>query len=251
MSPRVLIAEDEAPQRAALRGMLAEQWPELELCAECEDGLAALEALQSQRPQLAILDIRMPGLSGVEVARAAIEQGCQVIFTTAYDEYAVRAFEAGAIDYLLKPVRPERLASALKRVRERLATPLVQALPELLSALQQRPDERHKALQWITASIGDTVRFIAIDEVLCFQAQDKLTRVLSAEGEAIIRTPLRELMLGLDPQQFWQVHRSVIVRAAAIDRVRRDELGRYALQLKQHHEQFPVSQAFAQRLRGM
>ena len=133
MSPRVLIAEDEAPQRAALRGMLAEQWPELELCAECEDGLAALEALQSQRPQLAILDIRMPGLSGVEVARAAIEQGCQVIFTTAYDEYAVRAFEAGAIDYLLKPVRPERLASALKRVRERLATPLVRALPELLS----------------------------------------------------------------------------------------------------------------------
>lgn len=248
---RALVAEDEAPQREQLVRMLHSLWPELQICAECEDGLAALEALQQEQPQLAILDIRMPGLSGVEVARAAIEAGCLVLFTTAYDEYAVRAFEAGAIDYLLKPLREERLAKALQRVRERLTQPAVEALPALLNALQQIPSERERPLQWITASLGDTVRFIGLDEVLCFQAQDKLTRVLTAEGEAFIRTPLKELLRGLDTQQFWQVHRSAIVRAAAIDRVRKNELGQYELSLKQRDERLPVSQAFAQRLRGM
>lgn len=248
----VLIAEDEAPQRRELIRMLGELWPELTISAECEDGLSALEAIQAEPPQLAILDIRMPGLSGIEVAKAAIEVGSQVLFTTAYDEYAVRAFEAGAIDYLLKPIREDRLSKALQRVRERLAQPPVaNALSAQISALPQLLMGRELPLQWITASVGDTVRFISIDEVLCFQAQDKLTRVLANDGEAFIRTPLKELVRGLDPQQFWQIHRSAIVRAAAIDKVRKDELGRYELSLKQRNERLPVSQAFAQRLRGM
>lgn len=248
---RALIAEDEAPQRRELIRMLARVWPDLVISAECEDGLAALESLQADPSQVAFLDIRMPGLSGVEVARAAIEAGCQVVFTTAYDEYAVRAFDAGAIDYLLKPVREDRLQQAVLRVQERLTQPVDALLPGLLSALQQLPSEREQPLQWITASLGDTVRFIGIDDVLCFQAQDKLTRVITANGEAFIRTPLKELMQGLDPKQFWQVHRSAIVRAAAIDRIAKDELGRFELRLKQHGEPLPVSQAFAQRMRGM
>ncbi|MBD8526889.1 LytR/AlgR family response regulator transcription factor [Pseudomarimonas arenosa] len=252
MNPvRVLIAEDEAPQRRELLRMLQALWPELDIVAECEDGLSALEALATTSPQLAVLDIRMPGVSGIEVAKAAIEAGCLVLFTTAYDEYAVRAFEAGAIDYILKPVREDRLEKALQRARERLNQPVAEALPALLTALQQLPSEREQPLQWITASLGDSVRFIGIEEVLCFQAQDKLTRVLTREGEAFIRTPLKELLRGLDPQQFWQIHRSAIVRAAAIDKVQKDELGRYELSLKQHAERLPVSQAFAQRLRGM
>lgn len=248
---RALIAEDEAPQRRELIRLLDKQWPELRVAAECEDGLSAIEALQADPPQVAFLDIRMPGISGIEVAKAAIEQGCQVVFTTAYDEYAVRAFEAGAVDYLLKPIREERLAQAVQRLRERLLRPVNEMLPTLLSALQQLPGERDQPLQWITASLGDTVRFIGIDEVLCFQAQDKLTRVLTAQGEAFIRTPLKELVRGLDPKHFWQVHRSAIVRAAAIDRISKDELGRFELRLKQNAETLPVSQAFAQRLRGM
>ena len=251
-----LIAEDEAPQRRELIRLLSVLWPELRITAECEDGLSALEALESEPPQLAILDIRMPGLSGIEVAKAASEAGCQVLFVTAYDEYAVRAFDAGAIDYLLKPIREDRLAKALQRVRERLAQPTTTAMPALQSTLQQlsnKPlaDQREQPLQWITASLGDTVRFISIDDVLCFQAQDKLTRVIAKDGEAFIRTPLKDILRGLDPQQFWQIHRSAIVRATAIDKVKKDELGHYELSLKLRNERLPVSQAFAQRLRGM
>jgi DNA-binding LytR/AlgR family response regulator len=243
---RAIVAEDEAPQRESLVELLRELWPQMESCAACTDGLQALEALTRHRPQLAVLDIRMPGLGGIELARAAIAGGAQVLFTTAYDEYAVRAFEAGAVDYVLKPVRRERLQLALERVRERLQRGL--PAPELPERMR---DEASGGLQWITAQLGDSLRLLGIDEVLYFQAQDKLTRVVTAEGEALIRTSLKELAGQVDCGRFWQVHRSVIVRVSQIQAFERNELGRYTLRLRGRSERLPVAQAFAARLRGM
>ena len=251
-TPTAVLAEDEAPQRLALRELLASQWPELRIVAECEDGIAAMEAIAQHRPSIAILDIRMPGVSGLDVARAAVAAGSLVLFTTAYDEYALRAFDAGAADYLLKPIQPERLRRALERLRERLH----EARPHDLSALvddlesRLRPSETN-LIRWISASAGDSVRMIGIDEVLFFQAQDKYVRVVTADGEAVIRTPLKDVLAGLDPDAFWQVHRAVVVRVAAIDRVRKDELGKSSLHLKGSKESLPVSPAFIHRFRGM
>lgn len=247
-----LIAEDEAPQRLALLGQLSEVWPELDIVAVCEDGLSALDAVAAHRPSVAFLDIRMPGVSGLDVARAVVGNGGLVVFTTAYDDYAIRAFEAGAADYLLKPVQPARLAQAVERLRERLqqapATDLQAVMERLEARLRPTGD---KLIRWITASIGDSVRMIGIDEVLCFQAQDKYVRVVTAQDESIIRTSLKELLAGLDPEEFWQVHRGVVVRVKAIDRVRKDEFGRHVLTLKGRGETLPVSAAFQQRFRGM
>ena len=247
-----LIAEDEAPQRQALHAQLLDAWPELEIIAVCEDGLSALDAVTAHRPSVAFLDIRMPGVSGLDVARAVVQNGGLVVFTTAYDDYAIRAFEAGAADYLLKPVQPARLAQAVERLRERLqqapALDLQAAMERLEARLRPTGD---KLIRWITASIGDSVRMIGIDEVLCFQAQDKYVRVVTAQDESIIRTSLKELLAGLDPEEFWQVHRGVVVRVKAIDRVRKDELGRHLLTLKGRSEALPVSAAFQQRFRGM
>jgi DNA-binding LytR/AlgR family response regulator len=246
-----ILAEDEAPLRHALRAMLGTAWPELRIVAECEDGIAAMEAIAAHRPDLCFLDIRMPGVSGLDVARAAVAAKSMVVFTTAYDEYAVRAFEAGAVDYLLKPLQPERFSRALERVRERLrdarddADARVQALETALRPAGQR------LIRWISAAVGDSVRMIGIDEVLYFQAQDKYVRVVLAGGEAIIRTPIKDLLAGLDPDEFWQVHRGVVVRVSAIDRVRKDELGRTALRLRGRDDVLPVSSAFLHRFRGM
>jgi DNA-binding LytR/AlgR family response regulator len=249
-----ILAEDEAPLRKALRAMLEEAWPELRIVAECEDGIAAMEAIAAHRPTLAFLDIRMPGVSGLDVARAAVAAKSLVVFTTAYDEYAVRAFEAGAVDYLLKPLQPERLQRAVERIRGRMqASPAQQN-----DALQQvdvleatlRPSAA-RLIRWISAAVGDSVRMIGIDEVVYFQAQDKYVRVVSAGGEAIIRTPIKELLAGLDPDEFWQVHRGLVVRVSAIDRVRKDEFGKSTLQLRGRGDALPVSSAFLHRFRGM
>ena len=253
--PRLLIAEDEAPQRDALRALLAQQWPEAEVVAICADGLAALEAAEAHAPDVAFLDIRMPGLSGLEVGRALAGR-VHVVFVTAYDEHAVSAFETGAVDYLLKPVREERLGETVRRLRARLAAAApAPAVPEalvagLLAELGTR--RRGDALKWITASLGDTVKLYPIEEVLAFQAQDKYTRVITAQEDAIIRKSLRELLDVLDAEDFLQVHRSAIVRATAIDRIERDELGKHWLTLKQRPgEPLPVASAVYARLRGM
>lgn len=251
-----LVAEDEAPQRRALVEQLAGAWPELELVAVCEDGGAALAAVAAHRPAVAFLDIRMPGASGMEVARAVAAQGGLVVFTTAYDDYAVRAFEAGAADYLLKPVLPERLEQAVARLRQRLEERQSGASPPDMQALLDGLEARLRSqgaqrVRWITAGVGDSVRMIGIDQVLFFQAQDKYVRVATAEGDAVIRTPLKELLVGLDPDTFWQVHRGAVVRVAAIDRLVRNELGRYSLRLRGHAEELPVSGSFVHRFRGM
>ena len=252
MTTTALIAEDEAPLRAELKRSLAELWPELQIIAECEDGLTALEALHTHRPQLAFLDIRMPGLSGLEIARAA--QGiAHVVFTTAYDEYAIQAFERGAVDYLLKPIKRERLEAALQRVRERLASNEPADLLELVAALQNRLATKpaESQIKWITASVGNTTKLFPIDDVLYFRAQDKYTHVATATDAAQIRTPLKELIEKLDPETFWQVHRSIIVRASAIRSLHRGDEGRCMLKLKGTDAELPVSAAFQHRFRAM
>jgi DNA-binding LytR/AlgR family response regulator len=247
-----MIAEDEAPQRRALQQQLHAAWPELEIVAICEDGVSALEAVARHRPRIAFLDIRMPGVNGLDVARKVVEQDGLVVFTTAYEDYAIRAFEAGAADYLLKPVQDARLAQAVERVRERLADPRAPDLRALIDDLEARlRPQGERLIRWITASVGDSVRMIAIDEVLFFQAQDKYVRVATADDDAIIRMPLKELLGGLDHDVFWQVHRGVLVRVQAIDRVRKDELGRHQLSVKGRKDVLPVSAAFQQRFRGM
>jgi len=246
-----IIAEDEANQRSALERMVREQWPELEIVACCEDGLSAMEALDEHHPQVAFLDIRMPGASGIEVARAA-SGSVHVIFITAYDEYAVTAFETGAADYLIKPVSPERMGLAIERLRARLASNASTDLSRLLEALdsQLRVRQQH-GLKWVTASIGDTVKMFPIEDVIYFQAQDKYVRVVTKADEAVIRTPLKELVRQLDPDVFWQIHRSLIVRASAIDRVQKDALGHYYAKLKRSGESLPVSAAYQARFRSM
>jgi DNA-binding LytR/AlgR family response regulator len=252
MSERhILIAEDEQPQRIALQQLLGELMPEAKLIASCEDGLSALEALQQHKVDIAFLDIRMPGVNGLEVARAA-STATQIVFTTAYDEYAVKAFETGAVDYLLKPIKPDRLQQAIVRLRERLDAHVPVDMTALLDVLQRQLQiKNHKTLKWISASVGDTVKMFAIEDVQFFQAQDKYIRVVTDRDEAIIRTPLKELMAGLDPEIFWQVHRSLLIRAGAIERVKRDELGKYHLHLRGRPESLPVSSAFQHRFKAM
>jgi len=248
--PTALIAEDELPQRQELRALLAELWPELDVVAECDDGLAALQALAEHRPQVAFLDIRMPGISGLEVARAAGDH-CQVIFITAYEEYALRAFDEGAVDYLQKPVARDRLRRALERTRARLGSGAQVDMAALIDLVQSRLAPGGKSIKWITASVGNTLKMFSIDEVLFFQAQDKYTRVVTADSEGHIRTPLKELVAALDSETFWQVHRSVIVRVGAIRSVEKDEDGKLRLNVRGHAKILPVSSAFQYRFRGM
>jgi DNA-binding LytR/AlgR family response regulator len=248
--PTAVIAEDELPQRQELRALLAELWPELQIVAECEDGLAALTALEQHRPQVLFLDIRMPGVSGLEVARAATPR-CQVIFVTAYEEYALRAFDEGAVDYLQKPVSRERLRLALERARARLASGSQVDMNALLDLVQAKLAPGRHGIKWITASVGNSLKMFSIDDVLFFQAQDKYTRVVTAESEGHIRTPLKELLAALDAEMFWQVHRSVIVRVGAIGTVDKGEDGKLRLSVRGHAQILPVSSAFQYRFKGM
>jgi DNA-binding LytR/AlgR family response regulator len=249
--PTAIVAEDELPQRRELRALLAELWPELNVVAECEDGLSALEALEQHRPQVAFLDIRMPGVSGLEVARVAGLQ-CVVIFITAYEQYALSAFDEGAVDYVLKPVARERLKLAIERARARLSTGAHVDMTALIDMVQARLGAGGKqGIKWITASVGNAVKMFSIDEVLFFQAQDKYTRVVTAESEGHIRTPLKELTAALDSETFWQVHRSAIVRVGAIRAVEKAEDGKLQLTVRGREDVLPVSSTFQHRFRGM
>ena len=247
-APTAILAEDEAPQRAELRALLAQLWPELQIVAECGDGTEALQALEHLRPTIAFLDIRMPGVDGIAVARAAPAR-THIVFITAYDQFAVSAFEEGAVDYLLKPVQRERLATALDRIRQRMDDP--PQIAELLAALQTRiagGQSRH--LRWITAGEGASVRLIPIEEILFFQSQDKYTRVVTAKTEAHIRRSLKELYPELDPGIFWQVHRSAIVRVTAVRALHRQD-DEHVLSITGRDELIPVAKNCVARFRGM
>jgi DNA-binding LytR/AlgR family response regulator len=243
MNVTALIAEDEGAQRRALARLLASAWPELRIVAECANGIAALAALETERPTIAFLDIRMAGRDGISVAQQA-GASTQIVFTTAYDQHAVRAFELGAIDYILKPVTAERLETTLSRLRARLKDFRAKVDGPVTSPSIPQ-------LSWITASIGNQVKFIGVENVLFFQACDSCTRVVTATEEAVIRMPLRELLNRVDPDVFWQVHRSFIVQLSAIEAVRRNELGKLEIGLRGCGEVIPVSQSFQRRFRGM
>jgi DNA-binding LytR/AlgR family response regulator len=250
MRPTALIAEDEAPQRRQLCRLLASRWPELQIVAECADGSSAIAALHAHRPTMAFLDIRMGGASGLEVAQQACRMA-YVVFVTAYEQHAIEAFEVGAIDYLVKPVTAERLDRSLQRLRTRLDDAPKDIGPVLDTIRQGFRSGRGGDIPWITASLGNTIKLIAIEDVLFFQSDEGSTRVVTRVEEASIRTPLRELLTALNPDVFWQIHRGVIVRVSAIRAVRRNELGGLEIALHHSAETLSVSQAFRWRFRGM
>ncbi|WP_199096176.1 LytTR family DNA-binding domain-containing protein [Dyella sp. ASV21] len=250
-----IVAEDETLLRTALCDLLGETWPELEILAECEDGASALESIANLRPDVAFLDIRMPGLNGLEVATAAAEASptTQVVFTTAYDQYAIAAFERGAVDYLLKPITPERLTATIQRVKSRgdARQPDTAALGALLRELTINQGRGTPPLTWITASNGRETRLIMVDDVAYFRAEQKYTVAMTAEGEVLLRKPIRELVAALDPNIFKQIHRSTIVNLKAVASVIRDDTGKGTLRLKQRPETLTVSQPFMALFRNM
>ena len=250
-----VIAEDEALLRQALVDQLARAWPQLKIVAECEDGASAVEALAEFRPDVAFLDIRMPGLTGLDVAAAAaqVSPRTQIVFVTAYDQYAVDAFERGAIDYLLKPIVPERLAATVQRLQARTGQHDAEALAALLERLRIGLPRAGgpEPLTWITASAGRETRLILVDDVAYFRADNKYTTVVTADGEALLRTPIRELLTVLDANTFKQIHRSTIVNLKAIAGIVRDDSGRGTVRLKSRPETLTVSAPFMALFRHM
>ena len=247
--PTALIAEDEPLMRERLKEKLADAWPELDIVAEAADGNAALALFKEWQPQIAFLDIRMPGKTGLDVA-AAIGGDCHVVFITAYDQYALKAFDAGAVDYLLKPVEGDRLAAAVERIRKKLASPPAD-LSALLAELRATIKSEVPRMKWINAAIGKQVKLIAVGEVIYFQADTKYTRVVLASGEALIRTPLKELLAELDPEKFRQVHRSTIVNLDAVSGVLREDAERQFILLKNRQEKLPISRQFTHLFKQM
>jgi DNA-binding LytR/AlgR family response regulator len=254
---RLLIADDEAPLRAWLRQLLAQIAPTVDIVAEASDGASALEQIERLRPDAALLDIRMPGLSGLDVA-ARISVPCRVVFVTAYDEFALQAFEQAAVDYLLKPVTAERLAKTLQRLQQPAAaetnsgTATAALLEQLLARLAGAPPDTAIApLRWLRVGDGDTVRLIDVNEVDHFTAADKYTTVHIGAQAWLIRVSLKELEQQLDPQTFWRIHRACLVRVAAIREVRRDLMGRTWVELRSGAPALAVSRSHAHRLREM
>ena len=225
---RALIAEDEPLLRAQLKARLCEAWPELDIAGEAENGAEALAMIEALHPDVAFLDIRMPAMSGLDVAQKLVGR-VHVVFVTAYDEYAVAAFEEGAVDYVLKPVTAERLAKVVARVKEGAAAPL----------------------KWIRASLGATMQMIAVDDVLYFQAEDKYTKVVTEGGSALIKKPIKELFDELDAEAFWQIHRGTIVNLRAIAKIERDWRDQPVITLRARPEKLTVSRTFAHRFKSM
>ena len=267
MKPRALIAEDEPLLAQGLKDALALAWPELQVIALAPNGIEALRLAAAERPDVAFLDIRMPGLSALEVAAELAdrlnegEPVPRIVFVTAYDEYALKAFELAAVDYLLKPVSAERLAKAVARLKTQLAAPR-EDLAQLVSRLQKvlvggTADAATGAaangptLKIIRAGVGNTVRMIPVEEVCYFQASDKYTSVVTRDAEALIRTPLKELLAQLPQDKFRQIHRGVVVNISEVAAAVRDDAGRLSLRLRQRKEILPVSRVYAEQFRQM
>lgn len=257
-STTAVIADDEPHLAAYLRSQLAALWPELEIVQVARNGIEAAEAIAALRPDLAFLDIKMPGLNGLEVAQG-IEGTTRVVFVTAYDEFAVQAFEHEAIDYVLKPVNAQRLTRTIERVRRALAAP-ADATPEdarlatLLERLQPAPGASAHTpphLRYVRASQGELTHQIDVAQVLFFRADDKYTCVQTVGGEHLIRTPIAELAAQLDPGRFWQVHRSTLVNLAFVTGTRRDELSRVFVRVRGFDGELPVSRAYVHLFKAM
>ncbi len=263
-APRCLIAEDEPLLAEGLRADLATLWPELQVAAVVGDGLRATEQALALRPQVCFFDIRMPGCTGLEAAQALAEDWPDavpfplIVFVTAYDDYALQAFDAQAVDYVVKPVDRPRLAACVARLKARLAgraapADALQATVEQLRGLLGAAPGLAPAprLEVIQAQVGSLVHFVPVNEVLVFEAADKYVRVLTAEREHLIRTSLRELLPQLDPAVFWQVHRGTVVQARAVATARREESGKVTLTLRGRPEKIAVSRLYAHLFKGM
>lgn len=248
-APTAVIAEDEPALAAELQRLLAQAWPELRVAAVAPDGIDALAQIGLHRPDVAFLDIRMPGITGLEVAQR-LGAVCHVVFVTAYDEFAVKAFENGAVDYLLKPVEAERLARTVARLKGRLHEPAAD-LGGIARQVQQQSPGAAPHLQWLQVSERDEIRFLAVGDVCLFQSADKYTLVRTPEREWVMRLPLKDLEAGLDPQLFWRVHRNTIVRVGAIERVTRELTGRLHVRLRGIDTPVAVSRACAHLFRQM
>jgi DNA-binding LytR/AlgR family response regulator len=253
-----VVAEDEQLFRDALLALLREEWPDLEVLAACEDGGAALEAIGEHKPDVAFLDIRMPGLTGLEVASATAEvsPGTQIVFVTAYDQYAIQAFERGAVDYLLKPIARERLVGTIARVKARVGQgsehgATLAALLKELGATLPAAKPAEAPLVWITASAGKETRLVMVDDVAYFRSELKYTTVMTEQGESLLRTPLHELLVKLDQSHFKQIHRSTIVNMRMVASIVRDENGRGTMKLKNRPETLPVSLTFMPLFKNM
>ena len=272
-APRAVLADDERLMRDQLRARLAEVWPELQIVAEARNGLEAVQLVDQHRPDVVFLDIRMPGLTGVEAARQIAQLPPrpghenddadllpEIVFITAYDQYAVEAFEQGVADYVLKPAERERLQVTVGRIRQRLAArqsgteapagPHLQQLLHRLAA-QLNPAGAPQYLQWIQATVGPTIQMIPVEEVLFFISDEKYTRVQTAQVEALIRKPIKELVDEIDPRLFWQIHRSTLVNVKAIAGVTRDFRGRQIVSVKGHPEKLEVSRSYTGLFKGM
>jgi len=279
--PRAVLADDERLMREQLRARLAEVWPDLQIVAEAKNGLEAVQMAAEHRPDIVFLDIRMPGLTGVEAARQIAQlpprQGSEgeapqggddsdddllpeIVFITAYDQYAVEAFEQGVADYVLKPAERDRLQLTVDRIKKRLAArqggadaPPGPHMQQLLHQLTARlnPGGAPQYLQWIQATVGQAIQMIPVDEVLFFISDEKYTRVQTAQVEALIRKPIKELVDEIDPQRFWQIHRSTLVNVKAIAGVTRDFRGRQIVAVKGHGEKLEVSRSYTGLFKGM
>ncbi len=270
-NPRAVLADDERLMREQLRARLAEAWPELQIVAEARNGAEAVALVAQHRPDIVFLDIRMPGLTGVEAAKQIAQMEVaddellpEIVFITAYDQYALEAFEQGVADYVLKPAERERMAVTVQRLKKRLAqrtagsplddgapagAPLQQLLQQLSAKIN--PSGAPQRLQWIQAGVGDAIRMIPVEEVLFFISDEKYTRVQTASLEALIRKPIKELIDELDPELFWQIHRSTLVNVKAIAGVTRDFRGRQIVSVKGHKEQLEVSRSYLGLFKGM
>ena len=274
-----ILADDERLMREQLRARLSEAWPELQFVAEAKNGSEAVALVDEHEPDFAFLDIRMPGMTGIEAARSIIgreDNSCQIVFITAYDQYAVEAFEQGAVDYVLKPADRERLAKTVARLKQRVGkghpSPTAggrravdgRDVAALLERLANRLDEtagpskpstgsaaRPARLQWIQASVGQSLRLIPVDDVLFFQSDEKYTRVQTAQFEALIKKPIKELIDELDPERFWQIHRATLVNAQAIATVTRDFRGRQIVTVTGHPQKLEVSRTYTHLFKQM
>ncbi len=253
---KAVLADDEPLLVAHLKARLAALWPQLDIVGVAANGLEAREMIENLRPDVAFLDIRMPGMSGLEVVQAVSPEArrvCRVVFVTAFDEFAVQAFEREAVDYLLKPINDDRLAASIERLRRlppadaRVAT----QADDLLARLQALVPKTAEHLRWVRASVGNDVRLLAVDEVCYFQATDKYTAVFTRDAELLIRIPIKELIEQLDPEQFWQVHRGTLVNARQIVSARHDTFGRVSLKLRDRVESVAVSRGHAHLFKQM
>ena len=252
--PTAVIADDERLMREQIAARLKEAWPELEIVGEAANGREAVALVRAREPDVVFLDIRMPEMDGIAAARALAGQA-HVVFVTAYDEYAVTAFEQGAVDYLLKPADPERVATTCQRLRARIDRK-PDAMEELLAQLSQRlqgggaPAAR-EYLRWVQASVGATLRVIPTTDILFFRAEDKYTRVQTETFEALIRKPIKELVDELDPAEFWQIHRAIVIRVDAVEQVGRDFRGHQVVKMKGRDEKLEVSRSFSHLFKQM